>query len=91
MRLLSTSLSFSPTTSLARSPAPYATESAVWYFKLGAAAIRSLTSSRLNTTGSVRGTNTCCIFAISAPRSSVTPKKNLSPVMVALSVIGEAP
>jgi hypothetical protein len=39
----------------------------------------------------VRGTRTGCILAISSPRSSVTSKKNFSPVMVALSVIGEAP
>ena len=55
------------------------------------AAISEVTCSRLNTTGSVRGTNTGFIFAINSPRSSVTPKKNFSPVMVALSVIGEVP
>jgi hypothetical protein len=37
----------------------------------------------------VRGTRTGCILAISSPRSSVTSKKNFSPVRVALSVIGE--
>ena len=57
----------------------------------GAAAIRRATSSRLSTTGSVRGTRTGCILAISSPRSSVTSKKNFRPVIVALSVIGEVP
>jgi hypothetical protein len=55
------------------------------------AAISKLTSSRLKTTGSVRGTNTGFIFAINSARSSVTSKKNLSPVIVALSVMGEVP
>ncbi|HEY6618534.1 MAG TPA: hypothetical protein VIY68_03215 [Steroidobacteraceae bacterium] len=50
-----------------------------------------LTSSRLNTTGSVRGTKTGFIFDINSARSSVTSKKNLSPVIVALRVIGEVP
>jgi hypothetical protein len=36
----------------------------------------------------VRGTRTGCILAINSPRSSVTPKKNFSPVRVAFSVIG---
>ena len=49
------------------------------------------TSSRLNTTGNVRGTRTGCIFAINSLRSSVTSKKNFNPVIVALSVIGEVP
>jgi hypothetical protein len=55
------------------------------------AAISELTSSRLNTTGNVRGTNTGFILAINSLRSSVTSKKNFNPVMVALSVIGEVP
>lgn len=46
------------------------------------------TSSRLNTTGSVRGTKTGFIFAINSQRLSVT---SLSPVIVALRVMGEAP
>ena len=39
----------------------------------------------------MRGTRTGCILAISSPRPSVTSKKNFSPVIVALSVIGEVP
>jgi len=67
MRWLSTSPTFSAITSLARSPAPYATDSAVWCFRLRAAAIRRTASSRLNTTGKVRGTCTGSILAISSP------------------------
>ena len=85
------SLTFSATTSLARKPVPYATDSAVWAFRLRAAAIRRAASSRLNTTGSVRGIRTGCIFAISSPRSSVTSKKNFNPVIAAFSDTGEVP
>jgi hypothetical protein len=56
-----------------------------------AAAIRRETSSRLSTTGSVRGTDTGCILAINSPRLSVTSKKNFRPEIVAFNVIGEAP
>jgi hypothetical protein len=49
------------------------------------------TSSRLNTTGNVRGTNTGFIFAINSLRSSVTSKKNFNPVIVTFRVIGEVP
>jgi hypothetical protein len=53
---------------------------------------RSLkTSSRLKTTASLRGTQTDCIFVIKSGRSSVTLKRKFSPVMVALSVMGELP
>ena len=48
-------------------------------------------SSRLNTTGTVRGTDTGFIFAINSTRSSVTSKKNFNPVRDALSEIGELP
>jgi hypothetical protein len=43
-----------------------------------AAAIKRDTSSRLSTTGSVRGSDTGCILAINSPRLSVTSKKNFS-------------
>jgi hypothetical protein len=60
--------------------------------RLRTAAISRATSSRLNTTGSMCGTRTGCILLVmSLPRSSVTSKKNFSPVMLALSVIGELP
>ena len=85
------SVTFSATTSLARRPVPYATDSAVWCFRLRAAAIRRAASSRLKTTGNVRGIRTGCIFTINSPRSSVTSKKNFSPVMAALSDTGEVP
>jgi hypothetical protein len=81
MRSLSTSATFSATTSLARSPAPYATDSAVWCFRLPAASISRRTSSGLSTTGNTRGTRTGRILTISSGRSSVTVKKNFSPVI----------
>ena len=49
------------------------------------------TSSRLKTTGSLCGTRTDCILDIRSLRPSVTSKKNVNPVMVALSEIGEVP
>jgi len=58
---------------------------------LRAAAISWAASCVLNTTGTVRGSFTGCILAISSPRPSVMSKKNFSPVSVALSVMGEAP
>jgi len=58
---------------------------------VGAAAIRRAASSRLSTTGSVRGTRTVCIFAIASGRSAVTSKKNFRPVSVAFSETGEMP
>ena len=45
----------------------------------------------LSTTGSVRGTRTGCILAISSGRSRVTSLKNFSPVIAALSETGEMP
>ena len=74
-----------------RSPVPYAIDSAVCDFRFGAAAIRRATSSRLRTTGRVRGTRTGCILAINSPRSRVMSKKNFKPVSVALIVTGEVP
>jgi hypothetical protein len=59
--------------------------------QVAVALIRRATSSRLKTTGTIRGTNTGFIFAIKSRRWSVTSKKNFNPVMVALSVIGEVP
>ena len=91
MRWLSTSVTFRCTTSLARSPAPYATDSATWCLMLRAAASRRETSSLLSTTGKVRGSFTGCILAISSRCPSVTSKKNFRPVRVALSVTGEVP
>src|SRR5579864_1331008 len=91
MRWLSTSVTFRATTSLARSPAPYATDSAVWCFRLPAASISRRTSSGLSTTGKVRGTRTGCILTISSGRSSVISKKNFSPVIAAFSDTGEVP
>ena len=85
------SLTLSATTSLARNPAPYATDSAVWCFKLPAAAIRRAASSRLNTTGSLRGTLTGRILLITSRRSSVTSKKNFNPVIAALIDTGDVP
>jgi hypothetical protein len=67
------------------------TDSAVCDFKFGAAATSRATSSRLNTTGKVRGTRTGCILAINSWRSSVRSKKNFSPVSVAFRVMGEIP
>jgi hypothetical protein len=58
---------------------------------LRAAAIRRAASSRLNTTGSVRGSRTGCIFAISSPWLSVTSKKNFNAVIAAFSDIGDVP
>ncbi len=52
IRSLSISLTFSPTTSDARNPAPYATLSAVRHFKLGVAAKSREISLRVSTTGS---------------------------------------
>jgi len=56
-----------------------------------ALSIKRLASSRLKTTGSVRTTRMWLILLISSGRLSVTSKKNRSPVIVALSVIGETP
>ncbi len=39
----------------------------------------------------MRGTRTGCILAINSPRLSVMSKKNFSPVIVALIVIGAVP
>ena len=58
---------------------------------LRAAAISAATSCMLSTTGTVRGSFTGCILAISSPRPRVMSKKNFSPVSVALSVMGEVP
>jgi len=58
---------------------------------LRAAAISRATSSRLSTTGNLRGSRTGLIIAISSPRSSVISKKNLKPEIVALIVIDEVP
>ena len=51
---------------------------------------QALGFSRLNTTGNVRGTNTCCILLIIAPRSSVTLKKYFNPVIVAFCVAADS-
>ncbi|SAL88831.1 hypothetical protein AWB68_08906 [Caballeronia choica] len=91
MRSLSTSVTFSATTSLARSPAPYATESAVWCFRLPAASMSRRTSLGLSTTGNMRGTRTGCILTISSGRSSVTVKKNFRPVIAWFSDTADVP
>ncbi len=91
MRVLSTSPTFSAMTSLARRPAPYATDNAVRCLRLRVDSISRPTSSRLRITGSVCATRTGRIFDISSARPRVTSKKNFSPVIVALSVIGETP
>ena len=85
------SVTLSDTTSLTRKPVAYATDSAVWLLRLGAAAIRRDTSSRLSTTGSFCGTCNGFIRAISWLRPSVTSKKNFRPTMVALIVTGDVP
>jgi hypothetical protein len=85
------SLTFRAITSLTRSPAPYATDNAVRCLRFRAESIRRPTSSRLKITGSVCATRTGRILAIKSARLMVTSKKNLSPVIVALSVIGETP
>lgn len=54
------------------------------------AAISALTSSRLKTTGNVRGTNTGFIFAINSLRSSVTSKKNFNPVIGCLITLSQS-
>jgi hypothetical protein len=41
--------------------------------------------------GGTTGTPTVLILDIKSPRPSVTSKKNFSPVIVAVSVIGEVP
>jgi len=49
------------------------------------------TSSGLSTTGRTRGTLTGRILAIRSASQSVTSKKNFSPVIAALSEVGEMP
>jgi len=58
---------------------------------LRAAAISAAASCMLSTTGTVRGSFTGCILAISSPRPSVMSKKNFRPVSVALIVMGDVP
>ena len=60
-------------------------------FQVLGEAIRRVTSSGLNITGSVRGIRTECILAIKSARSSVISKKNFSPLIAALSETGEVP
>jgi hypothetical protein len=67
------------------------TDDPVWCLRLPAAAIRRATSSRLKTTGSVRGSRTGCIFAINSLRPTVMSKKNFNPLIAALSEPGEMP
>jgi len=56
----------------------------------GAAAISRETSSRLKTTGSLRGVRTGRILAISSD-SNVTSKKNFRPVSVAFTETADVP
>jgi hypothetical protein len=56
-----------------------------------AAAMSEAASCMLSTTGTVRGSFTGCIRAISSSRPRVMSKKNFRPVSVALSVMGEVP
>jgi hypothetical protein len=58
---------------------------------LRVAASNDAASCTLSTTGTVRGSFTGCMRAISSPRHRVMSKKNFSPVSVALSVMGEVP
>ncbi|EUC18613.1 hypothetical protein PMI06_003238 [Burkholderia sp. BT03] len=64
-----------------RSPAPYATDSAVRCLRLPAASMSRRTSLGLSTEGNRWGTRTGYIPTISSGRSSVTVKKNFRPVI----------
>ena len=91
IRLLSMSVTLSATTSLTRSPVPYATDSAVWCLMWDTQPSNRVTSSLLRTTGNFSGTRTDCILAIASGRPRVTSNRKFKPTMVALSVMGDVP
>jgi hypothetical protein len=72
-------------------PAPYATDSAVWAFRLGAQAMISATSSGLNTTGRRSGSRTGLIRLSTSGSPTVVRKKNFKPVSVRFTLMFETP